>query len=68
MIMKIIVYKQDGGIGQLTYFLDDGKEADFIPKDVPYYFLTDELLETVKDVPMDAWVIEGEPDGYGENG
>jgi hypothetical protein len=38
---------------------------ELVPKGIPYYIYT---LEDVKGLgPVEAWEIEGEPDGYGEN-
>lgn len=67
-MIKTIFYKQEEQNIQMVYYLDDDNEADLIPKDVPYYFLSDELIESMKNIPFDVWEVEGEPDGYGKQG
>jgi hypothetical protein len=42
--------------------------AGCLEKDTPYWIMTPEAYNAIKDYPIETWEIEGEPDGYGTIG
>ena len=36
-----------------------------IPANTPFWYVTDEELQTLEGIPIEAWEVEGEPDGVG---
>lgn len=37
----------------------------FVPVDYPFWIVTDAELESLKDIPTEAWEVTGAPDGIG---
>ena len=37
----------------------------FVPVDYPFWIVTDAELVTLKDIPIEAWEVSGDPDGIG---
>jgi hypothetical protein len=61
---KYVVFRKDNLL-HLKCFDCFSNIAIHFEEDVPYWIVTPEAYNAIKDYPIETWEITGEPDGYG---
>ena len=66
------VYKENGVLKEIEFSIEwlqffgiELLSKKYIPQDIPFWFVTDDELLTLEGIPLEAWEVEGEPDGIG---